>query len=81
MSEKLSTAEYQFCMHKKDMSGSFIDSLIKTMYKADLENMNNLAKGYPELTKVVLRYQNEKNYWLNLMERWNEEYPHHPFTI
>jgi len=81
MPQKLSIAEYEFCMHKKDMSGSFTESLIQTMYKADQENMNNLAKGYPELTEVVLRYQSERGYWINLMERWNEEYPHHPFTI
>lgn len=81
MPQKLSIAEYEFCMHKKDMSGSFTESLIQTMYKADQENMNNLAKGYPELTEVVLRYHSERGYWINLMERWNEEYPHHPFTI
>jgi|LakMenEpi03Aug12_release.lakeMendotaPanAssembly.Ray.scaffolds.fasta_scaffold929023_2 hypothetical protein len=71
----LSKAEYDFCMHQKGLSGTFMDLLIKTMFRADSENLMKLSKGYPELVNVVFRYQNESGYWQDLTQRWNKEYP------
>jgi hypothetical protein len=76
----LTNGEYEFCMHKKGMSGSFMESLIQTMYKADTENLHLLKKGYPELAEVVIRYRSEKGYWKDVVRRWNEEHPHSPLT-
>ena len=77
---KLSNSEYEFCMHKKGLSGSFTESLIQTMYKADTENLHLLGKGYPGLAEVVIRYRSEKGYWKDVVNRWNEENPHSPLT-
>jgi hypothetical protein len=74
----LTNEEYEFCMHKKGMSGSFMESLIQTMYKADTDNLNLLGKGYPGLAQVVKRYQSERGYWKDVVERWNKENTHSP---
>lgn len=76
----LTKEEEDFCMHKKGMVGSFMESLIQTMYMSDTDNMYLLSKGYPGLTKVVTRYQTESGYWQDLVARWNEKYPHSPLT-
>jgi len=76
----LTNEEYEFCMHKKGMSGSFMESLIQTMYLADTDNLHLIGKGYPKLVEVVLRYRSERGYWRDLVARWNKQYPHSPLT-
>lgn len=76
----LTNEEYEFFMHKRGMSGSFMESLIQTMYKVDTDNLNLLGKGYPGLAQVVKRYQSERGYWKDVVARWNKENPHSPLT-
>ena len=68
-------AEEIFCFYKLGKEGSFMTSLIETIFKGDDRNQAKIAKGYPELVEVVQRYGNEKGYWSNLVDRWNKEYP------
>lgn len=80
MSE-ITEAEWIFCMYKLRLEGSFMTSLIETIFKADIYNQANLAKGFPELVKVIQRYSSESGYWDNLVNRWNAEYPHRLLNI
>lgn len=73
----VTNAEREFCFFKLGLAGSFMDSLINTAYKADIHNQYNLAKGFPEIMDVVMKYQREKGYWADLVERWNKEFPGH----
>jgi hypothetical protein len=68
-------AEMDFCFYKLGRSGSFMKSLIDTIFKADGENRQKLAKGFPELIEVINRFNHEKGYWADLVKRWNESYP------
>jgi hypothetical protein len=68
-------AEMDFCFYKLGRAGSFMTSLIDTIFKADDTNRKKIAKGYPELIEVIDRYNREKGYWADLVERWNESYP------
>ena len=68
-------AEEIFCFFKLGKEGSFMTSLINTIFKGDDKNQAKIAKGYPELVQVIQRYGNEKGYWSNLVDRWNKEYP------
>jgi hypothetical protein len=72
---KLSPAEEVFCMFKLGMEGSFMTSLIETIFKGDIINRAKLAKGYPELVEVCNRFNSERGYWEDLVERWNLTYP------
>lgn len=71
----ITEAEEIFCFYKKNKEGSFMTSLIDTIFKGDDRNQAKIAKGYPELVEVIQKYGNEKGYWSNLVERWNKEYP------
>ena len=73
----ITNAEKEFCFFKLGLSGSFIESLINTAFRADIHNQHKLALGFPELIEVVIRYQTESGYWENLVERWNQESPGH----
>jgi len=69
--------EMEFCFYKLGMSGSFMTSLIETMFKADVDNLDLLGKAYPGLVKVILKYRGESGYWQDLVNRWNEDNPYH----
>lgn len=71
----ITDAEEIFCFYKLGKEGSFMTSLIDTIFKGDDKNQFKIAKGYPELVEVVQRYGREKGYWKDLVKRWNKEYP------
>ena len=71
----ITDAEEIFCFYKLGKEGSFMTSLIDTIFKGDDRNQAKIAKGYPDLVEVIQRYGKEKGYWSNLVERWNKEYP------
>jgi hypothetical protein len=73
----ISSAEEKFCLFKLDLGGSFMASLINTIFKADMVNRSKIAKGFPEIVDVVNRFNNENGYWEDLIERWNIKYPTH----
>jgi hypothetical protein len=68
-------AEEIFCFYKLGKEGSFMTSLIDTIFKGDDKNQAKIAKGYPELVQVLQRYGRERGYWPDLVKRWNKEYP------
>lgn len=70
-------AEEIFCMYRLNLEGSFMTSLINTIFKGDVINQSKLAKGFPELVEVCQRFGNERGYWEDLVNRWNEQYPTH----
>jgi hypothetical protein len=74
---KITPAEEIFCMFKLNKEGSFMTSLIEIIFKGDIHNQAKIAKGYPELVEVCQRFGNERGYWQDLVERWNQEYPTH----
>ena len=71
----ITNAEEIFCFYKLGKEGSFMTSLIDTIFKGDVHNQAKIAKGYPELVEVITRYGNERGYWSELVDRWNKEYP------
>jgi hypothetical protein len=71
----ITDAEEIFCFYKLGKEGSFMTSLIDTIFKGDDKHQAKLAKGYPELVEVIIRYGREKGYWKDLVKRWNKEYP------
>lgn len=73
----LSSAEETFCMYKLHLEGSFMTSLIDTIFKGNVINRSKLAKGYPELVEVCNKFNNENGYWRDLVDRWNLNYPTH----
>ena len=77
MSSKITPAEEIFCMYKLGREGSFMTSLIDTIFRGDIHNQAKIAKGYPDLVEVIQRYGNERGYWTNLVDRWNQEFPTH----
>jgi hypothetical protein len=73
----ITSAEEVFCMFKLNLEGSFMTSLINTIFKGDVINRAKLAQGYPELVDVCNKFNNERGYWEDLVERWNIKYPTH----
>ena len=73
-------AEREFCFFKLGLSGSFMESLINTAFKADINNQYKLSKGFPEIMEVVIRYQSEGGYWQDVVKRWNEEFPYNKLS-
>ena len=71
----ITPAEEIFCFYKMNREGSFMTSLIETIFKGDEKNQAKIAKGYPELVEVIQRYGGERGYWNDLVDRWNKEYP------
>jgi hypothetical protein len=72
---KITPAEDIFCMYKLGKEGSFMTSLIDTIFRGDIHNQAKIGKGYPELVEVCQRYSEEKGYWSDLVARWNIEFP------
>lgn len=77
MNTTVTAAEEIFCMYKLNLEGSFITSLIETIFKGDIINQTKIARGYPELVEVAQRYGSEIGYWKDLVNRWNKEFPNH----
>ena len=77
MNTTVTAAEEIFCLFKLEREGSFMTSLIETIMKGDIVNQTKIAKGYPELVNVVIKYGTERGYWSDLVERWNTKYPTH----
>ena len=77
----ITSAEEVFCMFKLNLEGSFMTSLINTIFKGDVINRAKLAQGYPELVEVCNRFNNERGYWEDLVTRWNIKYPTHKLYI
>ena len=51
--ENITKAEREFMYFQAGTDGSFTDSLIRTMMRADTGYMAKLALGFPELANVV----------------------------
>lgn len=64
-------SEAEFCAYQMGQSGSFMKLLISAMMHADVHNTHKLSLGYPDLSIVVSRFQNESGYWQALEKRWN----------
>lgn len=73
-------AEREFCYFKLGLSGSFMESLINTAFKADIHNQHKMSKGFPELMEVIMKYQSERGYWQDLVKRFNAETPNSILT-
>lgn len=73
----ISSAEEIFCMYKLGLEGSFMTSLISTIFKGDIPNRAKIGMGYPELVEVCNNFNFKKGYWDELVERWNLKYPTH----
>lgn len=73
-------AEREFCYFKLGLSGSFMESLINTAFKADIDNQHKMSKGFPELMEVIMKYQSERGYWQDLVKRFNAETPNSILT-
>jgi hypothetical protein len=69
-------AEETFCIYKIGLEGSFMTSLIETIFKGDMPNRFKLAQGFPEIVEVCNKYNHESGYWQDLVNRWNKKYPH-----
>lgn len=48
--------------------GSFQTSLAETMCRADDNNLNKLAKGFPEEVEAYQKYTKEVGWWENVRE-------------
>jgi hypothetical protein len=72
MEELVTPAEKIFCFYKLGLEGSFMTSLINTIFKGDMFERQKLAMGYPELVEVCYNYNNTPKYWSDLMYRWNK---------
>ena len=55
--------QYQF-------AGSFMKALAEAMVKADVYNMAQLGRGFPEEVAAMNAYQNIDGWWLNLQKRY-----------
>ena len=77
MEPKVTDAETIFCLYKLGLEGSFTTALIDTIFKGDTFNRLKLSLAYPELVEVCNRYNHEKDYWQNLVTKWNNENPGH----
>lgn len=69
--EKISEAEETFCFYKLGLTGSFMTSLISTIFKGDEDNRSKIALGFPELVDVCNKFNRNKGYWSDLVDRWN----------
>ena len=74
---EITEAEEVFCTFKMGLEGSFMTSLIETIFKGDIPNRSKIAKGYPDLVDVCNKYNFESGYWQDLVNRWNQKYPTH----
>lgn len=68
---QISEAEETFCFYKLGLTGSFMTSLISTIFKGDEGNRNKIALGFPELVDVCNKFNRNKGYWSDLVDRWN----------
>ena len=59
--------ELYFFMHGK--SGSFTESLIETIIKADTNNFLKIQEVYPDLASACWKYKNLPGYWEDLQKR------------
>ena len=73
MTNEVTPAEQMFCLYKLGLEGSFVTALIDAIFKADTFNRIKIALGFPEIVEVITRYGTEKDYWQNLVTRWNDE--------
>jgi hypothetical protein len=68
----LTKEELEFCYYKRGNAGGFKTKLIETIFAADDSNRAQLAKAFPDLVEVVVRYGNERGYWQDLQDRFEK---------
>ena len=61
--------EKKFYEFKKGMSGVFYKALFEAGFKADPENLQKLAAGFPDEMAALYRFKSEDGYWENLCAR------------
>lgn len=59
---ELNQGEVTLAKHLTHGVGSFTNSLIHTIMRADIHNTKKLRNAYPELVDAVVKYQNEEGY-------------------
>ena len=59
----LTTAEKELYRIVRYGGDSFKVKLFELICKADIDNQERLAMGFPEFVEIVRRYQNERGYW------------------
>lgn len=64
------SGEVKLCEFQLGMTGSFFKSLFNAMFIADSQNLNKLAKAFPEEAEAVKRFMSEPGYWENLKDRY-----------
>lgn len=70
---KVTEAEQMFCLYKLGLEGSFVTALIDAIFKADTFNRIKISLGFPDIVEVCNRYNHEKDYWQNLVTKWNNQ--------
>ena len=58
--------EKKFFKFKKGQTGSFYTALFQAAFKADPENLQKLAAGFPEEIEALYRFKSEAGYWDSL---------------
>ena len=69
----ITPAENLFVEFKRGYTGSGYTALINAIFALDTPNRSKIALGYPELVEVVNKYNYEKGYWEDLVNRYNQE--------
>lgn len=65
--------EKKFIEYKIGLSGSFMTALYEAYFRADSQNRQKLQTAFPEL-EVAYHYSNTPNYWIDLLDRYNQEF-------
>ena len=77
LKKDLTQAEEHLVNHLTNpkQNGSFIQNLIPAIFAADINNKTKLARVFPEYVSIIIKYQNDWNYYKELEYRWNKKYP------
>jgi hypothetical protein len=57
----------------KGMTGSFYTSFFELAFRADPDNQERLAAGFPSEMRALQRYKTENGYWQKLLEQYDNK--------
>lgn len=64
--------DWQYSDHRES-GRNFTQKLYDVVIKADYQNLERLARGFPEEVEVVRRFRFEAGYWDDLKDRYSRK--------
>ena len=70
----MTSGEQRFVEFQNGDGGTFYSRLFETLLCADHNNLDKLARGFPEEVAAIRNYRGNSGYWTELVAEWRKDH-------